>query len=48
MSQKITPFLWYTDQAEEAAEFDTSVFKNCKLGTIVRFGDSGPGAKRAV
>jgi len=29
--QKITPFLWFNDQAEEAARFYTSIFKNSKI-----------------
>lgn len=37
--QKITPFLWFTDNAEEAANFYVSVFKGGKLGTIARFGE---------
>lgn len=36
--QKITPFLWFDDQAEEAANFYTSIFKNSKLGSIARYG----------
>jgi len=35
--QKISPFLWFDDQAEEAANFYVSVFKNSKLGSIVRY-----------
>ena len=35
--QKITPFLWFDHQAEEAAKFYTSVFKNSKLGKIIRY-----------
>src|SRR5262245_55715374 len=35
--QKITPFLWFDDQAEEAAKFYTSIFKNSKLGKISRY-----------
>jgi predicted 3-demethylubiquinone-9 3-methyltransferase (glyoxalase superfamily) len=38
--QKITPFLWFDDQAEEAARFYTSIFKNSKLGKITRYGES--------
>ena len=34
--QKITPFLWFADQAEEAANFYTSLFKNSKIGRIFR------------
>src|SRR6266516_1453782 len=37
--QKITPFLWFNDKAEEAAKFYTSVFKNSKLGRILRYGE---------
>jgi predicted 3-demethylubiquinone-9 3-methyltransferase (glyoxalase superfamily) len=46
--QKITPFLWFDNQAEEAAQFYTSVFKNSKLGAISRYGDAGPGPKGSV
>ena len=35
--QKITPFLWFDTQAEEAAEFYTSVFKNSKMGGVMRY-----------
>ena len=48
MSQKITPFLWYADQAEEAAKFYTSIFKNSKIKTVARYGDAGPGPKGSV
>ena len=43
--QKITPFLWYDNNAEEAANFYTSVFKNSTILTIARCGDAGPGPK---
>ncbi|HUX84647.1 MAG TPA: VOC family protein [Chitinophagaceae bacterium] len=46
--QKITPCLWFDDQAEEAARFYTSIFKNSKIGAISRYGDSGPGKKGSV
>jgi predicted 3-demethylubiquinone-9 3-methyltransferase (glyoxalase superfamily) len=36
LMQKITPFLWFDDQAEEAANFYTSLFKNSKIGRIFR------------
>ncbi len=39
--QKITPFLWFDNQAEEAAKFYTSIFKNAKIGTIARYGKVG-------
>jgi len=45
---RITPFLWFDNQAEEAAKFYTSVFKNSKMGTIARYGDAGPGPKGSV
>jgi len=37
--QKITAFLWFDDQAEEAAKFYTSIFKNSKIGRILRYGE---------
>jgi predicted 3-demethylubiquinone-9 3-methyltransferase (glyoxalase superfamily) len=37
--QKITPFLWFDNQAEEAVNFYVSVFKNSKLGSIARYGE---------
>ena len=46
--QKITPFLWFDNQAEEAVRFYTSIFKNSKIGTLVRCGDAGPGPKGTV
>jgi predicted 3-demethylubiquinone-9 3-methyltransferase (glyoxalase superfamily) len=39
--QRISPFLWFDDKAEEAAVFYTAIFKNSKIRTIVRYGDSG-------
>jgi len=39
--QKITPFLWYDNNAEEAANFYVSIFKNSKMGDIARYDDSG-------
>ena len=41
--QKITPFLWFTDNAEEAVNFYTSVFKNSKINSVTHYGDAGPG-----
>jgi predicted 3-demethylubiquinone-9 3-methyltransferase (glyoxalase superfamily) len=35
--QKLTPFLWFDSEAEEAAQFYTSVFKNSKMGSIMRY-----------
>jgi len=46
--QKITPFLWLDHQAEEAAKFYTSIFKNSRMGEIRRCGDAGPGPKGSV
>jgi predicted 3-demethylubiquinone-9 3-methyltransferase (glyoxalase superfamily) len=43
--QKITPFLWFDSQAEEAAKLYTSIFKNSKIEIIARYGDAGPGPK---
>jgi len=38
---KITPFLWFDDKAEEAANFYVSIFKNSKIGSITRYGEEG-------
>jgi predicted 3-demethylubiquinone-9 3-methyltransferase (glyoxalase superfamily) len=46
--QKITPFLWFDSQAEEAARFYCSIFKNSKIGAIARYGEAGPGPKGSV
>src|SRR5438477_5621456 len=46
--QKIAPFLWFNNNAEEAANFYTSIFKNSKIGNIARWEDGGPGAKGTV
>ena len=46
--QKIMPFLWFDNQAEEAMKFYISVFKNSKNESITRYGDAGPGAKGTV
>jgi len=35
--KKITPFLWFDDQAEDAVNFYTSLFKNSKIGRILRY-----------
>jgi len=37
--QKITPFLWFDHQAEEAVKFYTSIFKNSRIGKIARYGE---------
>ena len=46
--QKITPFLWFDDKAEEAMNFYVSIFKNSKRGRISRYGEAGPGPKGTV
>ena len=45
---KITPFLWFNDQAEEAMNFYVSIFKNSEAGSVTRYGDAGPGPKGSV
>ena len=39
--QKITPFLWFDNQAEEAVSFYTSIFKNSRIVSIARYGEEG-------
>src|SRR3954471_21325942 len=46
--QKITPFLWFNDNAEEAAKFYTSIFKNSKIKKIARYTKVGPGPEGSV
>ncbi len=46
--KKITPFLWFDQQAEEAAKFYTSIFENSKIKTNTHYGDGGPGPKGSV
>jgi predicted 3-demethylubiquinone-9 3-methyltransferase (glyoxalase superfamily) len=46
--QKISPFLWFDKEAEEAANFYASIFRNSKLGEITRYGEAGPGPKGSV
>jgi predicted 3-demethylubiquinone-9 3-methyltransferase (glyoxalase superfamily) len=46
--QKITPFLWFNNNAEEAMNYYTSVFKNSKKVDISRNGEGGPGPKGSV
>ena len=45
---KITTFLAYDDQAEEAAKFYVAIFKNSKVVNIARYGEGGPGPKGSV
>jgi predicted 3-demethylubiquinone-9 3-methyltransferase (glyoxalase superfamily) len=46
--QKITPFLWFDRNAEEAMNFYVSIFKNSKVLRVARYGDAGPGPKGTV
>jgi predicted 3-demethylubiquinone-9 3-methyltransferase (glyoxalase superfamily) len=46
--QKITPFLWFDDQAEDAMNHYVSIFKNSKVRGVTRYGDAGPGPKGSV
>ncbi len=43
--QKIKTFLWFDKDAEEAAKFYTSIFKNSRITAVARYGDAGPGPK---
>ena len=45
---KITPFLWFDGQLEEAMNFYTSIFKNSKVVNITRYGEAGPGPAGTV
>ena len=46
--QKIIPFLWFDNNAEEAMNFYTSIFKNSKIISVSRYGDADPGPKGTV
>ena len=46
--QKITPFLWFNDQAEEAMNFYVSIFNNSKILMTQRYGKEGPGPEGSV
>jgi predicted 3-demethylubiquinone-9 3-methyltransferase (glyoxalase superfamily) len=46
--QKIVPFLWFNDQAEQAVDFYTSIFKDSKVINVSRYGEAGPGPKGKV
>lgn len=46
--QKITPFLWFNDQAEEAMNFYISVFRNAKAGEIRHYAEGGPAPQGSV
>lgn len=46
--QKITPFLWFNGNAEEAMNFYTSIFHNSKIVRVTRYGEGGPFPKGTV
>ena len=46
--QKITPFLWFDGNAEEAVNFYVSIFKHSKILSVARYGEAGPGPKGSV
>ncbi|HVA93523.1 MAG TPA: VOC family protein [Candidatus Dormibacteraeota bacterium] len=46
--QKITPFLWFDNQAEEAMNFYVSIFKSAKITGVTRYSEAGPGPKGTV
>jgi predicted 3-demethylubiquinone-9 3-methyltransferase (glyoxalase superfamily) len=48
MQQKITPFLWFNNNAEEAMNYYVSIFKNSKVLSVNRYGDAGPGPSGSV
>jgi predicted 3-demethylubiquinone-9 3-methyltransferase (glyoxalase superfamily) len=41
ITQRITPCLWFDDQAEEAAKYYTGIFKNSQIGKITHYGEAG-------
>ncbi|HST26668.1 MAG TPA: VOC family protein [Gaiellaceae bacterium] len=45
---ELTPFLWFDSDAEEAAQFYTSVFPNSKIVQVARYGEAGPGTAGSV
>jgi predicted 3-demethylubiquinone-9 3-methyltransferase (glyoxalase superfamily) len=46
--QKITPFLWFETQAEEAVHFYVSLFKDSRITSVARYGEGGPGKAGTV
>ncbi len=48
MTQKITPFLWFDNQAEEAANFYVSIFRNSKITAVSRYPEGARGPKGSV
>ena len=45
---RITPFLWFDNQAEEAAKFYTSIFRNSKITAVARYPEGSPGPAGTV
>ena len=43
--KRITPFLWFATEAEEAAQFYVGIFPNSTISSVTRYGDTGPGPK---
>ena len=43
LKQKVTPMLWFDDQAEEAAEYYVSIFRGSSIVSVARYGEAGPG-----
>lgn len=48
LSQKIVPFLWFEDQAEDAVNYYIKIFNNSRVKNITRYGAAGPGPKDSV
>src|SRR5690606_25201865 len=48
MAQKITPNLWFDNQAEEAAHYYVSIFKNSEILDVIRYSEAGPGPAGTV
>jgi len=46
--QEITPFLWFDNQAEAAANYYVSIFGDSRILKVARYGEAGPGPKGAV
>jgi predicted 3-demethylubiquinone-9 3-methyltransferase (glyoxalase superfamily) len=46
--QRIVPFVWFDDRAEEAMNFYVSIFKNWGVVGVSRYGDAGPAPKGTV
>ena len=45
---KVTPFLWFDTEAEEAANFYVSLFPNSRITNVTRYGNAGPGPAGSV